>query len=270
MTIRHLKIINKIWHDKCNRDFHCVEFVFYNNTLFERFFSNHSYIVNNLFKISINSKIYNTLYIKITHDNFNELNLTYIQSFIKPNGIDYSYLFFILSNYRKQILLDLETDLFKISLNGIEIQLYCDNNTKNTYYVSRYKMSPISSNNCVIIQSNNKKKFSTEMITIKSSTIIHTSIKTRVTKTNLFLFIGGLIVFSISILCLCLTVYLKYHKWKNNDNYNQRSSIVSSIFSTTDSLDSQKYDMSFSEQKKQDQLLKQSGQRGFYVLNNDL
>ncbi|CAF2955681.1 unnamed protein product [Rotaria sp. Silwood2] len=269
ITLRHLKKINKIWRDKCNRDFHCVEFVFYNNTLFEMFFTNYFHILNNLFKIPTNSKIYNTLYIKVDNDNFEELNLTYIQSFMKPNGIDYSYLFFILSSYRKKILLDLETDLFKIPLNGIEIQLHCDKNTKNIYYVSRYKESPTRSNNCVIIQSNDRKTISTEMITIKSSTIIHTSTKTRVTKTNLFLFIGGILAFSICILCLCFTVYFKYHKWKNNDNNNQRSSIVSNAFST-DSLDSQKDDISLSEQKKQHHSLKQPGQRGFYVLNNDL
>ncbi|CAF4850302.1 unnamed protein product [Rotaria sp. Silwood2] len=233
------------------------------------FFTNYFHILNNLFKIPTNSKIYNTLYIKVDNDNFEELNLTYIQSFMKPNGIDYSYLFFILSSYRKKILLDLETDLFKIPLNGIEIQLHCDKNTKNIYYVSRYKESPTRSNNCVIIQSNDRKTISTEMITIKSSTIIHTSTKTRVTKTNLFLFIGGILAFSICILCLCFTVYFKYHKWKNNDNNNQRSSIVSNAFST-DSLDSQKDDISLSEQKKQHHSLKQPGQRGFYVLNNDL
>ncbi|CAF0915245.1 unnamed protein product [Rotaria sp. Silwood1] len=270
ITLRHIKIINRIWRDKCKRDFHCVEFIFYNNTLFEMFFSNYLHILNNLFKIPTDSKIYNTLYIKVDHDNFKELNLTYIQSFMKPNGIDYSYLFFILSSYRKQILLDLETDLFKIPLNGIEIQLHCDKNTKHIYDVSRYKESPTRSNNCVIFQSNNKKKFSTEMITIKSSIIIHSSTKPRVTKTNLLLFIGGILVFSISILCLCLAVYLKYRKWKTNDNNNnQRSSIVSHTFSIG-SLDSQKDDISFSEQKKQNQLLKQPSQRGFYVLNNDL
>jgi hypothetical protein len=245
IKFQSIKIINQTLSNECQTNLQCIEFEFYNNTLFENFFSNYFYLLKDLFKISNNSQIANALYIYIKHDNIKELNLGYIQSIIKSNGIDYSYLFFTLVDYREDILLDLETDLLNIPLIAIQIQINCD--------VRRYDKPQIHSNNCVIIQSNNTK-----------TTSIKSSIITPNSPINLFLFIGGLIVFTIWILCLCLCLYIRYYTWKNNDNLNQRSSIVSSMFSV-DSFDSRNDDVLFNQYQSS----KQSTQFGLYLFDNE-
>ena len=254
-----IEIRNQSLSGKCKSDLQCVELEFYNNTLFESFFHNYSHLLKELFHISNNSKIANTLYINIKHDNLKQFNLGYIQSILKSNGIDYSYLFFTLSDHRKQMLLDLETDRSTILLNGIQIQINCDENTRNIYYIGLYKKFIIHSNKCLTIKLTN---INNENPPTKTNTINY---KPRI---NLFLFIGGLIVFMVWILCLCLCLYFRYHKWKNNDSSDQRLSIVSSIFSM-DSLDSRRDDILFSEQKNQYQLSKSTGQHVIYSLDND-
>jgi len=257
IEFQHIKIINQSMTNSCKQNFECIEFQFYNNTLFEFFFHNYLYLLKDLFKISNHSQSVNSLHIKIIHDSYKELTLKYIQSILKANGIDYSYLAFYLSNHRKQILLDLETDLSKIRLNAIRIEIVCNENTTYTFDITRDVKPVIHSNTCQISQSNENKNSSR-----KTTTRIHTS------TINILLFIGGLIVFSIWILCICLCLYLRYYKWKINDSFNQRTSIVSSLFST-DSLNSRKDDILFSEEKTKSQVSKRLGHYGLYKFDND-
>ncbi|CAF3369410.1 unnamed protein product [Rotaria socialis] len=221
------------------------------------------------FKISINSETSNTLYIILKRDTFEKLNLTYIQSFIKSNGIDYSYLFFILYQHRQERLLDLQTDRLNIPLTGIKIKLYCDKYTILDYYISRQNESEYHSNRCVKIVSNSSELTTTTRTTTNSSMIIYTKIKNRVTITNIFLFITGLIIFLLCILFIFLNLFVRYDKWKNHHDYNQRSSIVLSTFSV-DSFDTLKDDISYFERKKPRQLLTTSSQSGSYSIFNDV
>ncbi|CAF1374747.1 unnamed protein product [Adineta steineri] len=252
----YTKLIDETLNRNCSEAFECIEFEFNDRTLFENFFSNYVYIFKNLYNKSPNSNSKNSLYITITHNNYEELNLTYIKSILKANETDYSYLSFSLYNNGKQILLDFQTDNSSKPLVSIRIIIICDGN-KNIYDITEGMTPIITTNTCVIINKNNSRKI---------STTIQTSTQDYLSKTNLFLFIGGIIVFSIWILCICLCLYLRYYKWKNDNNFNQRSSIVSSMFST-DTYDTRQDDILFSQQKNQKS--KQIGQYGLYSYDND-
>ncbi|CAF1203026.1 unnamed protein product [Rotaria magnacalcarata] len=267
--------INDAWRGICKFKFHCIELRFFNTRAFEYFFKHYYYRLTEFFKISINSETSNTLYIILKRDKFEKLNLTYIQSFIKSNGIDYSYLFFILYQHRQERLLDLQTDRLNIPLTGIKIKLYCDKYTILDYYISRQNESEFHSNKCVKIISNSSKQYSSELTTMmttttttNSSMIIYKKIKNRVTITNIFLFITGLIIFLLCILFIFLNLFVRYDKWKNHHDFNQRSSIVLSTFSV-DSFDTLKDDNSYFERKKPRQLLTKSSRSGSYSIFND-
>ncbi|CAF3747380.1 unnamed protein product [Adineta steineri] len=253
----YTKLIDETLNRNCSEAFECIEFEFNDRTLFENFFSNYVYIFKNLYNKSSISNSLNSLHITITHNNYEELNLTYIKSILKPNGTDYFYLSFSLNNNEKPILLDFQTDNSSKPLISIRINIICDDNNKNTYDIGEGVTPIITTNSCVIIKKNNSRKI---------STTIQTSTQDYLSKTNLFLFIGGIIVFSIWILCICLCLYLRYYKWKNDNNFNQRSSIVSSMFST-DTYDTRQDDILFSQQKNQKS--KQIGQYGLYSYDND-
>ncbi|CAF1439334.1 unnamed protein product [Adineta ricciae] len=241
--------INQI--DNCTHIFECVEFIFYNETLFEQFFQRYAYLIPNLFKPSGHSRIEKSLHIQIKHDNYQKLNFTYLQSVLHSNGIDYSFLTFSLRGNRKQIHLDLQTNFWNLSLHAVRIEIFCNETTKYFYDVTPSTNYSSQSHVC----------FDAEY---KLPTATQTPEKDSKVRLNLILFFTGLIVLLIWILCICTCLYARYCKWKTNDMVYQRSSIVSSVFSLDSTVSDRTENISSTKQ------VKQVGRYGLYAYNNEL
>lgn len=236
--------VNDTWRNICAKQYDCIELRFYNSKAFEYFFKHYYYLLKEFFKkLTIESDMYNTLFITVRRDHYQELNLTYLQSIIKSNGIDYSYLSVFLTNSRQNIVLDLESGLSSIPLSGIQIRISCNKHTILNYYVSRHNQNVMHSNACVTIASVTTKRYSNSNRTTTNSSVIISTKTSRVTIANIFLFISGLTIFLICIFFIFLNLYMRYDKWKKSHNYNQRSSIVLSTLSA-DSFDTLKDDTS--------------------------
>lgn len=244
-----INLINQT--DNCTHMFECIDLTFYNDTLFEQFFQKYTYVISNLFELSNHLRHKKTLYIGIEHDDYQELNLTYLQSVLRPNGIDYSYLMLYLLGYRKQIHLDLQQKFLNLSVVTLGITIVCNETTKYRYYVSSGTNYISQSHVC----------FDGEY---KLPTTTRTPEKPPKSKLNLIIFLTGLIVLLIWILCICACLYARYCKWKANNIGYQRSSIVSSVFS----LDSTVSDRTESITPKKQ--VKQIGRYGLYAFNNEL
>ncbi|UJR30573.1 hypothetical protein I4U23_018101 [Adineta vaga] len=238
--------------DSCKQHFKCIVLIFYTNIIFENFFQKYLYLVKNLFEYSNHSVTQKSLHIQIEHDNYPELTLRYIQSILHSNGTDYSYLIFTLSDHRKQIQVDFRTNILNTLLTAIQILIVCNNDTTLLFYITSSTPSIFQSNACILSENNH------------SNTTYRTSTKDFIPKTNLILFLGGLIIFLIWILCICSCLYVKYYKWKTHENVNQRSSIVSSVFSLDSSVDSRNEESLLTQQKRQ------MGRYGLYSYSNEL
>ena len=260
-------ITKKISDVECQESLRCIELQFSNTTLFEHFFAEYAHLLSNLFSRTMNNRS-NTLFIRLQHDQLKELNLLYLQSVLHFTGDLYSYLYFILSDSRQEIRLDLETGRSQIPLIGVRIEISCDQNIQTEYYVTSERVLTTHPGPCVILSSDASQSVSTKRPERESSTIVMKGPRSRLSRVHLLLFIAAGIILSSWTMCLCLYLYVRYVRWTKNSDMNQRSSIVSSVFSM-DSFDSRRDEIVTGKYDNDTLLSKETSQRALYSFDHE-
>ena len=236
--------------EQCFRRLHCVEFEFYNETLFERFFGEQPNLLSRLFETPDDPAISNTLYIKIRHDRFQRLDLDYLQRILLFDSEVFSNLHFILPTRRNSILLDLERGFAELPLVGLRVQITCENGNRVQH--DKTKNGPLSNHtqDCVTRQSTvvpTTQAFSRESSTRNDSSTAWRREK-FLTRASLFLVAGVILVLCVCLLFTSIYAYLRWQRRKKDPMTNQRLSLASSAYSA-ESFDTGRDDRPPSDEK---------------------
>jgi hypothetical protein len=239
--------------------FHCIELDFHTMHIFEQYFRRQRQQLQSLFPSELHeTNITNSLYIRIDHDEYTTLNLTYLRTILAYDNASYSYLYLTLLQPRRMLELDLETDRTQMRLIAVQLTIVCSQNVTQVFVVYSRQVSTMYSMDCVVLPSN----------TTRSSSTVSNKIF-RTINTIEVLLVLTLSVLSILMACLSIFIYRCYRRWRTKTNQCQRLSFASSMFSS-DSSDNQPMTHIMTDKNKTNQARsKQVYHSGLYSFDDD-
>ena len=204
---------------------HCVDLRFNTTELFREFSRQYANLTNQLFapentKFSATT---NSLYVHITYDTHRSFSFDSLQSLDLIENRTYNAIGFTLDNRQDQITLPLNDDIQNMTLEILQINIYCGSRGlyQYNYRADNHNQSLLKSLTCEL-----------PTTTISSRKAINTSTSTEKIRSQLILLyslIGSGSLIPCLILICCLYILCKRKEIERLTNIGQRDSFVSSI-----------------------------------------
>lgn len=242
--------------DQCQNKYRCVHFNFADFSIFETFFHHFHDQVTNIFHPSSDGQRSNNLNIRIARDNLKEIVLSDFYSIVHFNRTFYPDFYLILVQNRFSININLDRNLSDVSLRGLSISVKCNETSEIHLMIVDDFNSTNRWENCALLYRN------PHQIRYTTTESMQKEVKSK--KRWILLFIGAL-VFCLWFGCLTYLFFIRTRRWRNQADPNQRTSIVSSVFSN-DSFESHKDEILPIEEKLD---VEQSSLRGLYAFDRE-
>ena len=240
---------------QCRNQYRCVHFSFTTFEMFTRFFARHHQEVTAIFNSSTTEERANNLNVKVEEDRLSELILSDLSSIVHFNRSFYPDFYLTLVEHRSTMVVYLDRDLSDVSLVGLSLSITC-NQTDLVHLMFGTHLNPTNqTEKCVSVRRDRPRpRFNSTTTTPKSTG----------TKKRWILFLIGALLLLVWCVSLAYLFYVRSRRWRAQADPNQRTSVVSSVFSN-DSFESQ-HEIAPMETKTNSE---KASVRGLYAFDRD-